>query len=296
MRSAVPRVSVVVVAHNEGDNLRPTLNGLLADLPGHAEMVVVDDHSSDGSTAFLEDGYGGVRLQRPPGRLGISGARNFGGRMTSGDVLVFSDAHVEPGRNWLAPLCRALERSEVGEVAPAISVMGNTDQKGYGFTWRDARLQMSWLGWRANQPYPVPMLCGCFVAMRRDVFEASGGFDEGLQTWGSEDAELSLRLWRMGYECLVVPESDVAHLFRRRFPYAVDWAGTIHNVLRMAAVHLPTDTLAKVVAHYAKQVAFPKAYAGLVQGDTWERREAVARICRRDGTWFVDRFGLRELL
>jgi GT2 family glycosyltransferase len=289
-------VSVVVVTHNEGDNLRPTLNGLLAELPDQAELVVVDDQSTDGSTAFLENDDHGLRLLRPPARLGISAGRNYGGRLTSGDILVFSDAHVEPGRDWLEPLCRALERSEVGEVAPVISVMGNTDQKGYGFTWRDARLQMSWLGWRANQPYAVPMLCGCFVAMRREVFEASGGFDEGLQTWGSEDAELSLRLWRMGYECLVVPDSDVAHLFRRRFPYAVDWAGTIHNILRMAVIHLPIELVASVVARYAGQAAFPRAYAALVKGDTWQRRQAVAKTCRFDGGWFVDRFGLGELV
>ena len=60
-----------------------------------------------------------------------------------------------------------------------------------------------------------------FLAIRRRDFHTLGGFDEGLLTWGSEDAELSLRIWRSGLRCLAVPRAEVSHLFRAGFSYPV---------------------------------------------------------------------------
>jgi len=66
-------VSVVIACHNETDNVKWTVDSFLATLPKKSEIVVVDDHSTDGRTAFLESGYDYrriVRLIKPPTRLG----------------------------------------------------------------------------------------------------------------------------------------------------------------------------------------------------------------------------------
>ena len=285
--------SIVITACNEGELLGETLDAIGASTPGDTEVIVVDDWSTDGSTASVN---GGVRVLRPPRRLGITGARNFGAAAASGDVIVFSDAHVNPMPGWLEPLCTALEDPNVGEVAPVVSALGREWDKGYGFTWRDPSLTMSWLREQWNRtPYSVPFLCGCFIALRRDVFQESGGFDEGLRGWGSEDAELSVRLWLLGYECRVVPDSEIAHLFRPQFPYRVKWKFTLHNTLRLAALHLPPAALARVVAHHAQFPAFGDAYARLMTSNAQAQRDYIHSIRRFDGDWFIDRFDLDAL-
>jgi len=285
-------VSAVVVSHNEGDRLRRTVHGLMATLPRDGEIVVVDDASTDGSADFLGPSYHAVRLLRPAERLGAPRARNHGAAAACGRLIVFADAHVDVGFGWVDALRAALDPPAVGAAGPAVSVMGSPASKGYGFTWRDAALNMHWLGRQGDQPYPVPLLSGCFVAMRRDVFEACGGFDEGLSIWGGEDAELSLRLWLLGYECLLVPEVEVAHFFRDRFPYQLDWTTLLHNSLRLGVLHFGPARLERLVACLTSNPAFPAAFARLAEGDTWSRREQLRRVRLHDDDWFFDRFDI----
>ena len=290
-------VSVVVPSHNEGGHLRDTVHALLATLPSSGEVIVVDDASDDGSADFLVSGdYGGVRLLRPPERLGAPAARNAGAAASSADVVVFSDAHVTPPMGWAETLLTALARPGVGAVAPVISVAGRAEARGFGLSWSDAALNVAWLRPRGDACYPVPMLPGGFLAVRRQAFDACGGFDPGLVRWGCEDQEISLHLWGRGYECLLVPLVDVAHVFRQRFPYAVDAETALHNKLRMAAVHFGRHRFGRVIAALQDSPGFAAAMARLVDGDTARRRHQVRLERSRDDDWFCERFAITALL
>jgi GT2 family glycosyltransferase len=285
-------VSAVVVSHNEGDHLRRTVDSLLAGLPPDGEVVVVDDGSTDGSAERLRTGYLGVTVVRPAARLGVSAARNLGAQHARGEVLVFSDAHVTAAPGWLSPLCDVLTRPGVGLVGPIVSALGQPDARGHGFQWRDAALNVEWLPWQRAEPYPVPMMAGCFIALRREVFAAVGGFDPGMVLYGTEDAELCLRLWTLGYECILVPGVTVGHLFRAAHPYAVSWEAMLHNVLRLSVVHFGPERTQRVVAALTGNDAFPAAFARLAASDACERRATVRATRRYDDDWFCERFGM----
>jgi LPS sulfotransferase NodH len=290
----LPATAVVVVSHNEGENLPRTVRGLVSTVPDTTDIVVVDDWSTDGSAESLADEER-VRILRPPQRAGVTGARNFGAAAATGDLLVFADAHVDPVPGWLRPLAAAFADPSVAAVAPTISRIEHRVEKGYGFTWRDAGLGVRWLRQQPTRPMPVPFLCGCFVAFRREDFEAVGGFDPGMLTWGSEDAEICLHLWRLGRRCEVIPRSDVAHLFRPAFPYHVGAGETLHNILRLAVAHFSDRALAAVVAKASASPAFARAFDAVLDSDVWARRERIASAARHDGDWFLDRFRLTAL-
>jgi GT2 family glycosyltransferase len=281
-------VSVVVVSHNEGENLSRTIASLLAALPSDAEIVVVDDMSTDGSIEGLPAEK--LRVLRPEKRLGIASARNLGASQARGDVVIFSDAHVDVTPGFLDPLLSALDRPGVGAVGPIVSMRDNPSAKGYGFRWRDAALNVEWLGRQGQTPHPVPMLVGCFVAVRRDAFEDVGGFDSEMIVYGHEDAELSMRLWTLGYECLLVPEVDITHLFRVHHPYSVDWTATLHNLLRVAIVHFGPDRFRRVVACLRSQEALPSALARLLDGNAWEQRRLMRARRTVTDEWFFEKF------
>jgi LPS sulfotransferase NodH/GT2 family glycosyltransferase len=294
--TAKPRVetSVVIVSHNEGDYLPATVSRMAETTPRGTEMIVVDDHSTDGSTSGLERLAPDVRVVRPDARLGVAGARNFGARQASGSMLVFSDAHVDPHQGWLSALRRALADPSVGEAAPAIrDLRSRQAAAGYGFTWPDPGMSVRWLRSRPSAPAEVPFICGCFLALRRSDFEALGGFDDGLLTWGSEDAELSLRVWRSGLRCLVVPDAEVSHLFRASFGYPVDQAAVVHNMLRVAAVHFSQPSLRRMLGHWGRHSSFAAAFGRLDFADISARREAITAHSRRDARWFFRRFDMR---
>jgi GT2 family glycosyltransferase len=263
-------------------------------LSGDSEIIVVDDCSTDGSSEGLDYIEGRITVLHPRNRLGVAAARNFGARHARGDIIIFSDAHVVAPSNWVAPLVDASIRKEVDAVAPTISIMGRSSSKGCGGFVRPEELSWHWLGLQDRNPYQVPLLRGCFLAIRRDVLVATGGFDSGMITYGLEDIEFSLRLWLLGYECLVVPTVEVAHRFRPRdsdLPdYLRDWLPVIHNMLRLAFIHFSEDRIRLLVERKIKNHAFPMALARVVASDVWQRRSEMHAIHRYDDDWFFRKF------
>ena len=280
-------LSAVVVARNESGHLRATVENLRATLPPGAEMVVVDDGSTDGCADFLERD-GGVLLVRGAG-LGVAGARNLGARLASGEVMVFCDAHVAAPPGWWRPMLEVLASPPAGAAAPGVFAMGDEEARGYGQRLRGPQLTIEWLPRDGNQPRRAPLLPGCFLAVRRDAFQAAGGFDGGMRLWGSEDTELSIRLWLLGYELWLVPEVEVAHLFRLRHPYEVEWEEVLHNRLRMALAHFSARRVSLAVEALREQYGFSRAWEQARAGDVSGRRQARLH----DDDWYFEQLGPR---
>jgi len=290
--SSSPSLSAVVISRNEGALLRGTVHALLGTLPRSAEVVVVDDASTDGSADFLGSSYPSVRLVRPPERRGASAGRNLGARSARGDVLVFCDAHVLPPAGWVDPVCTALEDPATGAVGVGVSVQGRPDLRGYGLTWTDAALNVAWLPRRGGGPYPVPVVGGFFLAMRRDVFAATGGFDDGILGWGGEDRELCLRLWLLGHPCVMVPEVTVVHRFRATLPHALEPGALWHNLLRIGGVHFQRQRLARLLRCLTRLPDFSLGLARYLEGDGAVRRRRLSELRAHDDDWYFERFGL----
>lgn len=185
--STCPKISVVAITHNEGVNLRLTVENLQDTLPPNREILVVDDRSCDRSTDFLSHATGSVTLVRPGRRLGVARARNYGANRTTGSVIVFCDAHLTFPNGWYRPILGLLQDPLIGGVAPCISDRQARHRKGFGLRPSGPEMEAEWLNRKGNHPYPVPFLPGACLAMRRDVFKATGGFDRSLIRYGVED-------------------------------------------------------------------------------------------------------------
>lgn len=298
LRAAVQQetISIVIVCHNEEGYLKRTVDSLLANLPRRTEVIVVDDQSTDQCCSFLsgsDSQYIQIRLVRSKSRLGVSGARNLGARHARGQILVFCDAHVEVPPGWSEPLLRALTDPMAGAVMPAIGILDSEDDaRGYGMKFSNDKLDVEWLHRMGEGPYPVPLLCGCFLAMRRQVYQDLKGFDPGMLVYGEEDIELSLHLWLQGYECRVVPEVVIAHRFSPQFRYPVDWE-PLYNLLRMGVVHLGQERFFRLIAGLADQPQLGLAWGTLAGSDVWARREELRVTRRLDDDWYFQKFAIQ---
>lgn len=284
----IPAISVIVLALNEGERLHQTVKALQATLPPHAEILVVDDGSTDGSADFLR-GSGTVRLLE--GReFGTAKARNFGVRHASGEVLVFADAHIQVPEGWWRPMVELLRNPSIGAVASVVSDTTEPECKGYGMRLR-SDITIEWLPPRQDTPYPVALIPWCCTAMRRDTFERSGGFDEGMIRWGGVDMEFSVRLWLLGYELWLTPQVEIFHFFREDRPYHVEWSWVMHNRLRLAFVHFNSGRIRRAVEALRNHEAFAPGLSLTVDGDISTRRAQLAALRVRDDEWFFSRFG-----
>jgi glycosyltransferase involved in cell wall biosynthesis len=96
-----PSVSVIVPCYNAERHIRRCLDGLTHQMYSSREIVVVDDHSTDGTTRVVRD-YPTVKLLESPENRGPARARNRGIEASGGDIVVFldSDCWVDDP-NWL---------------------------------------------------------------------------------------------------------------------------------------------------------------------------------------------------
>jgi glycosyltransferase involved in cell wall biosynthesis len=286
-----PKVSVIVISRNEGDELAATICNLKETLPdSRRELIVVDDGSTDGSTDFLE-GSADVRLLRAE-QLGVAKARNFGAARATGEVLIFADAHIRAPEGWFEPLVDALRDPTVGAAAPGISSIGEPERVGFGLDLIGAELHARWRKRQGDAPYAVPVLPGAFLAMRKETFEATGGYDPGLHQLGGNDNELSCRFWLLGYQLLVVPGVVVGHLFRSAPPYPAKWSAVVHNRLRMAFVHFEARRVERVLRALRVYDSFPAGAAMMLDTDVLSRRTLMAGTRRFDDEWFFQKFQL----
>ena len=292
-RRGAPEVSVVMITRNEGDWLRQSVAAVTATLPRGAEVVVVDDGSTDGSAEPLADWSPAVRVLRAPRRLGVAAARNLGARASRADLLVFSDADVIPEDGWLDSLRDAAARPGAGAVGPAVATIAGDGGVGHGMTFTDAALNLRWLWSSDPEPHPVPLLCGCFMAVPRGVFERVGGFDEGFGLYGFEDVELCVRLWRLGYECLVTGRARIGHRFRARPFDDAARRECVHQLLRFGAVHLGEADLAALARTLHPLDGYREGVSRVLCGDAGERRRRLDAEAPVGHRWFFERFGLR---
>ena len=215
MLASAPVVSVVVVNWNAGASLDRCLASLAAAGPD-TEVIVVDNASTDGSTAAATRDRPWARVIPTAGNLGFAGGANVGAAAACGDVLVFlnPDATVEPGA--LAELVRVLVATpEVG-----IAGGGLTDDDG---RWQPATARfgvvphllcdttLGRLHRRGRQDVQrVDWVYGTFMAVRRSVFEQLGGFDASYFIYG-EDLDLCYRARAAGWGTLSVPRARARH-------------------------------------------------------------------------------------
>ncbi|MFJ4745717.1 glycosyltransferase [Streptomyces sp. NPDC088775] len=290
-------VSVIIPSHNEGANIAKTVRNVLSTPPGAplTEVVVIDDHSTDSSVEQVAS-HPTVRCIRPANRLGVSGARNFGAHETSGEHIIWIDAHTTLEDGWAGRLVALLKDPKVGACSPGILDLDpKASAGGFGCTWVPGlpSLPRAWIpADESDCPVEVPFLPGGCIAMRREVFKITGGFDEGMILHGEEDIEVSLRLWLLGYTCLVDSGTIVRHLFRDELTFDHYHAHYVHNKLRVAALHFDEDRLSLVIDSARQTPHFPEACALLLTSSVAHRRMELLRAGTRNIDWFIRKFGL----
>ncbi len=102
-------VTVVVVSYNAAGYLGACLAGLAAQtLPRHRfEVVVVDNHSGDGSAGLVRERFPWVRVVAMGVNAGFTGGNNAGASLARGDRVALLNPDTVPDPHWLEELLRA---------------------------------------------------------------------------------------------------------------------------------------------------------------------------------------------
>lgn len=177
---AVPAVSALVPVWNGAEFLAEAIESILAQDPPVAEVVVVDDGSTDGSGDVARAFGPRVRCVRRE-HAGLAATRNAAVRAAQGDLVAFLDADDLWPAGRLARLLAALEQD------PGCGIVQGRLQR----MVRDERTA-SWT--LVNESWRAPNVATALI--RRSVFALVGPFDE--QVAGADDVDWLLRAKERG--------------------------------------------------------------------------------------------------
>jgi mycofactocin system glycosyltransferase len=222
-------LSVVVPVRDHVAELAALLDAL--DVPDGTEVVVVDDGTAD-PAAVPAAVAGRATVLRHGVSRGPGSARDTGWRASSGEVVAFVDADVEPGPGWLDPLLAHLVDPAVGMVAPRVrSRLGPSLLERY-----ERHRSPLDLGPREALVVPrgrVSYVPTATVVCRRALLEQLGGFDATMRV--GEDVDLVWRAVEAGWRVRYEPASEVVHRPRP------DWPALVRQRVAYGSAAAPLD-------------------------------------------------------
>jgi len=196
-----PSISAIVPIYNKVAFLRASLGSICAAARrhGNVELVFVDHQSTDGSWELLQEYASVARIHRLSGGT-ISGVRNFGVRHSSGALLSFIDCDcVVPPSHFV----------EIERVLSTRDFVGAGRE--YDIPAAPHWTERTWYRLHAlERDNECEFINGGNLAVRREAFEAIGGFDESLGT--GEDSDICKRLCVGGQRLLETHRLNVIHL------------------------------------------------------------------------------------
>lgn len=222
------RIAVAVISYNTRELLRDCVASAVAD--GAAEIVVVDNGSTDGSVAMVRGEFPGVTVVDDAGNIGYGAASNLAVARCRAEYVLLLNADTVVHAGALDAMARYLDAT------PAAAIVGPHLLNADGSTQGSCFPFPGTLGWLVeNDPVApiarlippvrrrllrfappmvasaVPWVLGAALGIRRDAFETVGGFDRAFFMY-FEEVDLCRRLTEAGWEIHYVPDAQVTHV------------------------------------------------------------------------------------
>ena len=200
------RLSVIIPNRNGEKTIGLCLEAVFNADHDSFEVIVVDDCSTDGSVALIEQFP--CRLVQSSQHLGAAGARNRGAQHSTGAIFFFIDADCLMQQDTLRVAEQAVNRQ-----GPDVVIGGTYTCRPYDQTFfslfQSVFIHFHELKNRAQPDY----IAAHAMVLSADTFRRSGGFPDNFLPL-IEDVEFSHRLRRRGYRLKMEPKLQVQHIFQ----------------------------------------------------------------------------------
>lgn len=223
--------AIVIVTYNSEGQIRTCLESVLAQRKQITQrVIVVDNHSCDGTVALVREHFPEVELILPGANLGFAKGVNLGVRHADAEFVLLlnpdteildhavdvivdfarknpghglyggrtlkPDGSLEPSSCWGAPTLWSMAMFALGMTT---FMPGNR--------WLDPES----LGrWQRDSVREVGVITGCFLLASKAVWHELGGLDERYFMYG-EDVDLAIRARRAGWRPVLCPSAELIH-------------------------------------------------------------------------------------
>lgn len=203
-------VSIVISNWNGLELIKKHLSSVIKN-SDQASIIIVDDHSSDESVAYIKKHYPDIEIVQKTDHEGFASTVNAGVERAKTDIVVLLNTDVEPEKDFLKPLMSHFSDRNVF----AVACMDKSEEKGKivlrgrGIGWWEKGFYIHKRG-EVNKS-DTAWISGGSGAFRRSMWNTLGGMDPIFNPFYWEDIDLSYRAGKRGYKILFESKSVVCH-------------------------------------------------------------------------------------
>lgn len=218
------KVSVVILNYNGKGYLEQFLPSVIK-FSQHAEIVLIDNASTDDSIEFLKEHHPDIRLIELDTNLGYAGGYNKGLKSITSEYCVLLNSDIEVTENWIDPVIDLMGSDEmIAACQPKILSFHQKDHFEYAGA---SGGYIDWLGYpfcrgrifntnekdigQYDDTAQIFWASGACFFVRTSVFKESDGFDSSFFAH-MEEIDLCWRLNKNGHKVMVCPQSVVYHV------------------------------------------------------------------------------------
>lgn len=239
-------ISVIIVNYNTVDDLQECLTSAFDDLGSGAEVIVVDNHSHDGSVAMVKQNFPQAILVANDKNLGFSAANNLGLKHCSRKYVHFlnPDTIVQPGTHQ-AMWAYMEAHPTTGLAGARLLNNDGTGQSSIEYRYPGQRYASSAV---SGLPGEIAWILGASMIARYDCIHALGGFDERYFLYG-EDLDICLNVRKAGYEIGYIPDASIVHHGGRSERNTANpqlWEKKLKAELRFYSLHYPDEAVKRI--------------------------------------------------
>jgi O-antigen biosynthesis protein len=220
-KSRPVRVSVIVLTYNSADYIEKCLQSLAESRRLPEEIIIADNASADGTIPLTRqiasESSLAIQIVELGRNLGCAGGNNAGVRNSTGEVLIFLNPDTEVTPSLIGELIDPILQDPKTAVTGAKIYYPGTRklQHAGGFIHPNGMTEHFGAGeediGQFDEQREVHYVTGAGFAVRRDVFQELGGFDEDYFPAYFEETDLCMRARKAGYRVLYVPSAVLYH-------------------------------------------------------------------------------------
>ena len=226
-------VSIIIVSYNVRSYLAHSIDAILKSDHKNIEIIVVDNHSYDGTCDYLKENYQdieSVNIISNSENVGFGKAVNQASKIATNEYIMVLNPDTIIEESTISTLVDYLDKkNHVGMVGPKILNADGTLQLACKRSFPTIKVALPkllgldrifpnsrWAG-KYNLTYldpekvhKVDAISGSCMLIKSKIFEAINGFDENFFMFG-EDLDLCKRVWEENYEIHYLPKTKIIH-------------------------------------------------------------------------------------
>lgn len=218
-------VSAVIPAKNSERTISKTIHSLLNQSYGKAEIIVIDDGSTDGTGKIVKNiqkknkSRIKIKYLRNKKNMGPAFSRNRGINASKGRIIFFTDSDCFVPKRWIESIVKEYRGGDIGGVGGWLEPGEKTF-----VAWLE-RMQNKYLlkikDVKVIDREKCPVGYTNSMTYLKAALVKAGGFDENFKFPSGEDIDLKKRVCKKGYKLVFVPE-PIIHLDRYNLDYLLN--------------------------------------------------------------------------